>query len=287
MWYYESNGRPFGPVSKETVAEALRNGRISETTLVWREGMVEWKPLVDTELAALAGKAPPPMAADSIANITPIYSGRLLNARVDLSKLEKLFWWWFWLLISSIPFYILAQVFPNETWTVGLTCVYEIPLLASLVLQYILLYRFWNIIQDGFARTTPGKAVGFLFIPFFSFYWLFVAFFGLSKDMNGFIERHFNVNPIVAVRKTHPIISLSFLILSLIQVGFTIILYVQMFSVMFNSFNDPTQLTSFLSQYSIPIMIFYFIYTALQILMYFDFFLTAKGILAAKDERPY
>ena len=47
---------------------------------------------------------------------------------------------------------------------------------------------FWTIIQDGNARTTPGKAVGFCFIPFFSLYWIFVAYLGLAKDMNAYCD---------------------------------------------------------------------------------------------------
>lgn len=48
----------------------------------------------------------------------------------------------------------------------------------------------WSIIQDGHARTTAGKAVGFLFIPFFSLYWAFQAYWGLAVDYNRFIARH-------------------------------------------------------------------------------------------------
>jgi len=58
------------------------------------------------------------------------------------------------------------------------------------VVMCIIVYRMWKAIQDGYARTTPGKAVGFLFIPFFNFYWIFQAYWGFSKDYNAYIERH-------------------------------------------------------------------------------------------------
>jgi hypothetical protein len=60
----------------------------------------------------------------------------------------------------------------------------------SAVVFCVLVYRMWNAIQDGHARTTPGKAVGFLFIPFFNLYWIFQAFWGFSVDYNAYIERH-------------------------------------------------------------------------------------------------
>jgi hypothetical protein len=52
-----------------------------------------------------------------------------------------------------------------------------------IVLSGIFLYRAWAQIQDGQARTTPGKAVGYRFIPFFSLYWEFVAVKGLAEDI--------------------------------------------------------------------------------------------------------
>jgi len=49
---------------------------------------------------------------------------------------------------------------------------------------YMFLRRLWKEIPSEFARTTPGKAAGFMFIPFWNVYWMFVAFGGLYKDMN-------------------------------------------------------------------------------------------------------
>ncbi|SEM55834.1 hypothetical protein SAMN04489760_12213 [Syntrophus gentianae] len=53
----------------------------------------------------------------------------------------------------------------------------------------VCLYKCWSIVQGFGARTTPGKAVGYLFIPFFNFYWIFVALKGLSEDANTFSKR--------------------------------------------------------------------------------------------------
>jgi len=53
-----------------------------------------------------------------------------------------------------------------------------------------LLHRAWSSIQDGQARTTPGKAVGFMFIPLFNIWWVFQAVHGFSQDFNRFRDRH-------------------------------------------------------------------------------------------------
>ena len=52
------------------------------------------------------------------------------------------------------------------------------------------IYRIWDAIQDGYARTTPGKAVGFSFIPFFNCYWIFQVYWGFARDYNAFVDRH-------------------------------------------------------------------------------------------------
>jgi hypothetical protein len=56
------------------------------------------------------------------------------------------------------------------------------------VFAMILLYRYWAVMQPYSKRTTPGKAVGFLFIPFFNLYWMFVAYHGLSKDIDAYLD---------------------------------------------------------------------------------------------------
>ncbi|HUV53539.1 MAG TPA: hypothetical protein VMW64_10785, partial [Dehalococcoidia bacterium] len=58
--------------------------------------------------------------------------------------------WWFILPLLIIPISIFVFV---------VVCVF--------------IHKAWASIQDGHARTGPCKALGFLFIPFFNFYWIF------------------------------------------------------------------------------------------------------------------
>jgi len=68
--------------------------------------------------------------------------------------------------------------------SLGFSCMAMIGGTVSAVMSNILIYKLWATIQDGPARTTPGKAVGFLFIPFFNLYWVFQAVWGWSVDFN-------------------------------------------------------------------------------------------------------
>ena len=60
----------------------------------------------------------------------------------------------------------------------------------AIVMLFLLLYKSWASIQDGHARTTPCKAVGFSFIPLFNIYWVFMAFWGFAVDYNKYLARH-------------------------------------------------------------------------------------------------
>ena len=62
--------------------------------------------------------------------------------------------------------------------------------LIAIITNSVFLYQLWKLIPADIARTTPGKAVGFCFIPIFNFYWLSVAFKGLSEDMNKTLQRY-------------------------------------------------------------------------------------------------
>jgi hypothetical protein len=43
-WYYAKQGQQQGPVDSDTLKDMLAAGELSETDLVWKEGMPEWIP---------------------------------------------------------------------------------------------------------------------------------------------------------------------------------------------------------------------------------------------------
>ena len=73
-------------------------------------------------------------------------------------------------------------------------------LIIGVAFGAMLLYQCWKLIPADIARTTPGKAVGYSFIPFFNLYWFFVAFKGLGEDMNETLRQRgiqFEVNSVL------------------------------------------------------------------------------------------
>jgi uncharacterized membrane protein len=68
MWYYAIYNRQHGPVSEADMDRLIAQGFITAQTLVWREGMPDWQPAAQTELAAklppsVPGQELPPVVA--------------------------------------------------------------------------------------------------------------------------------------------------------------------------------------------------------------------------------
>lgn len=163
QWFYAANDQQLGPVDEVRIQELVSNHTLNAQTLVWQEGMPNWTRLQDTSLRAIVLASPTQLAAIGRPSLQA-------QKQVDPQSFSQLFMW-FWILMAvSIP---LAFFFIGVFTAI-----------AGMVIAYILLYRYWDLIQDGNPQTTPGSAVGFCFIPFFNFYWTFIAFRGLAQDMN-------------------------------------------------------------------------------------------------------
>ena len=103
---------------------------------------------------------------------------------------------------------INAAIIPGVGLLIGL-----IIITIAMILSYIFVYRAWYLLQPGGARTSPGKAVGFLFIPIFQYYWSFVCYHGWAQDWNRIRKSHSNLTSIPAVSEglflTNPICLLA------------------------------------------------------------------------------
>ena len=182
MWYYVQNNQRFGPFDEATINNLITNQTLSPNTLVWQEGMSDWLPLQSTTLGSqLPALTPPPSYAPVIPappNYSPAYSqpkyGPYKLPHEQIKGLNDLFQWSWILMVVAIPTSLIV---------IGVFAA-----IASMVLLYMLLYRYWDLIQDGYHRATPGQAVGFMFIPFFNFYWVFQSVKGLAEDMNRYTQ---------------------------------------------------------------------------------------------------
>ncbi|MBU0974051.1 MAG: DUF4339 domain-containing protein [Proteobacteria bacterium] len=284
MWYYELNRKPFGPVSQEVIIEELKVGRVTRMTLVWREGWPQWKYLGETELA---GKVPPPVVN---ATPPPVDNRIQKSKKVSSSSLTRLFWWWFPLFLFALPYQLLIifafKDFTSPNFTLyALAFLFWIPLCAGAVLHYILIYKLWQVVQDGFASTSPGRAVGFMFIPYFNYYWFLPAYYGLAKDLNAYIDRHFgsfnNGQLIIA----HPKLVLSYVISTwssvVLSYGLAIIMYLKMLISVLNGGSLGNSFPTFM----LPAVVVSVLLLILQIVVFFDLFKSARSILKVEESQ--
>jgi hypothetical protein len=91
-------------------------------------------------------------------------------------------------LVGSGILALLFTILAVDPKTTEMAAAVPIPILIALIVHLVFVYKFWNSIQDGHPRMTPGKAIGFLFIPFFNIYWLFQVYPGFATDYNRYIQ---------------------------------------------------------------------------------------------------
>lgn len=65
----------------------------------------------------------------------------------------------------------------------------DVFLTGSIAIELLLFYKIWAAIADKQTSLTPGKAVGFLFIPVFNIYWALNMVMAIADDYNSFLER--------------------------------------------------------------------------------------------------
>ena len=164
-FYFDENGNRNGPVNEQQLKELATQGTINPSTPME----------TDTGHKGTAGQVPglnfnaPSAAPSPIAASMPIAVPT--GPTNPLSKTLNTYFMVHWI--------CMAAMIP----TCGLSWI------AGMVFMFILLYMMWKQVPTHIARTTPGKALGFSFIPFFQLYWILMAFKGLGEDMNKTLQQ--------------------------------------------------------------------------------------------------
>ncbi|MGE9270364.1 MAG: DUF4339 domain-containing protein [Verrucomicrobiales bacterium] len=225
QWFVMQGEEQLGPYTGELLVQYASEGNITRDTLVWTEGMAEWLPAGQIEgvfpsvdsIPSATDSTPPAAAFDTAvapafgtpapaSAETPYPSPRVKNTGMGL---------WLALFLGGIALVVIGLLLVGMTASTvetmpdgsapeitngqlgGLGIASMLMMLGFLLFTlnvipvYIALYRAWACVQPGgLARSTPGKAIGFLFIPFFNLYWIFQAFYGLAKDWNQTVSHY-------------------------------------------------------------------------------------------------
>ncbi|MEI6415365.1 MAG: GYF domain-containing protein, partial [Pseudomonadota bacterium] len=137
-YHIGKNGKQTGPFDEETIRQQIATGVLNTSDLCWREGMKDWQ-AIGTVLGYTqqAGTPPPPLAR--LIETTPSSPHQLTTFPVALA-----------ILLHYATFGIFTLV-----WL--------------------------NLMHGKMCRVRPddpsaGKALGFCFIPFFNYYWIFFTY---------------------------------------------------------------------------------------------------------------
>lgn len=177
--YVLIGGEQTGPFEVSEIEAKLKANDVAYSDLCWSEGMAEWSAISEVFERPQDVPPPPPPPATSL----PVEKADSNTKTTDVSLM----------LIPSIVFYsvyALLKVFvlfilikEKEFVSGPFLNAFLYMSIVALVLWGTMHYRCWCSLPQKYRATTPVKAIGFLLIPFFNFYWAFISF---PKLVDGF-----------------------------------------------------------------------------------------------------
>ena len=91
MWYYQENYKQIGPIDSDEMEKLIRNGQVSRSTKVWREGLADWQIAIQTELREIFPESlPPPIEPPPVAAASQVDDAMRLNTWFRLVDLLRL-----------------------------------------------------------------------------------------------------------------------------------------------------------------------------------------------------
>lgn len=185
------NEEQTGPHTLEEITSKLTAGELSRNDLCWTEGMAEWAPIREVLPIVNATPPPPPPPKRSVSNSTA-QAARAIWAAAQVvceTKFNRQPIKWipalvFFCLMALFMCFVDLSLLENHPGDAEMFMLAGLPMtILGLIFQSLLHYKCWNSLPAEFRATTPGKAVGFMFIPFFNFYWAFISWPKLSEGL--------------------------------------------------------------------------------------------------------
>ncbi|MBS7338011.1 MAG: DUF4339 domain-containing protein [Thermoguttaceae bacterium] len=225
-WCYSVDGRTgYGPYRISELLSFLDQNKINFDSLVWREGEgsrpLRKEPIIMAAYekthyalspvtpegssaappAASAPKTPSdPNEFDGFGFALPYQMGKIRSTLNVWHNVPLVFF--FLGMTATIAFAILAgsdilhMDFEEREFSPALSLTFLASVIfpsLGMIPQYFFVYYLWQAIPPRFRRTTPLRASLFLLIPFFNYYWLFVAFVQgadcLDRSLNQFAQK--------------------------------------------------------------------------------------------------
>ena len=186
-WFYSKGEQQLGPVTEDKLRQLIQQGGInSNTDLVWSEGMAEWTSPAKAGVLSAGVSSANPYAAPTVEPLAAPSGSLPFVKPANFALMATL------VIVGFIAFVAGLVIYMSEesplAMIIGLAGLGT--LITGGIISLIYLHRGWTILQPHTPHSTPGKAVGFLFIPLFSLYWNFVAYWRFSQEWNRIIANN-------------------------------------------------------------------------------------------------
>ncbi len=217
QWFYiDASGQQVGPATADQLQQLATDRQISAETNVWTEGLETWVPatqvegLIPTESVQPVQPVAPavnPYTQPSAATVTAAAGGDYpipLTPKANFKLYLSLYISGAILLIIGMVKNAMDAPTAEEMMAnsealqepgylgLALLIIGALLLIVPSILNLVFLYRAWFLIQPGGASISPGKAIGFLFIPIFGAIWMWIVLFKLPGEWNNIVSRYTN-----------------------------------------------------------------------------------------------
>jgi hypothetical protein len=190
-YYVIKDGDQSGPYTIHEIMGKVEAGEFSNDDLCWTKGMTDWESIAIALDGSSASQSPPPppIMANPRVNSTESSLHDKVAALLQSTQHSHRTISWITALVSfclSTAFIVIVDfaIMDGEEVDAARIALVGLPIMIlAVIFTSLLHYKCWNSLPQQFRTTTPGKAVGFMFIPFFNFYWAFISWPKLSEGL--------------------------------------------------------------------------------------------------------
>lgn len=210
-WFYEIEGESFGPLDFRELRALAIERKLLDHHLVWK-GEAGEKKTADSVLGLIPAQKrrsePAPVPPSNLSDQDPyavpktrtIWDGPPGGMYLPHLHPANLLLFLLTLILPGGLVY-LCQHTESENTKTFLLALAGLSIAGWVAMAIIYLYRAWEMMHMFGAHLTGGKAIRFLFLPFFNALWCFVAIFGWSKLWNYNVRNHPGLQPANTVWK--------------------------------------------------------------------------------------
>lgn len=180
MYYVFTGGAKIGPISEFDFRDMFANGKVMSQDLCWTEGMIDWLSVQEVIGPLRNAPQPPPPPPQPAPPFIPTQQ-HLGSRQIDLINWNPA------LILYCIcnSLVIMSSIAAlRDQGKADSIAFFSLPLaVCGVVFACLLHHKCWTVLPEPFRATTPGKAVGFLFIPFYNLYWALVSWPKLAEGL--------------------------------------------------------------------------------------------------------